>query len=174
MANSPKTQTSIIAGVIDADAGLLTLTFLGGGVFVVDVATLSPEIRHYATLHGLKAKLVDAAAIARNLDTGKSATVADKLEAVQEVFDRITSTNGSWNKVRGTGEGAATSNGLLLRALVALTGKQAATIKADLESSSDDEKKALRNMPKIAAKMAELRGLASDVDTDALAEKFGF
>ena len=62
--------------------GELTLTFADQTTSTLSTRDLSPEILSQALMHGLKQKLVDAAAIARNVDTGASATTADKKEAV--------------------------------------------------------------------------------------------
>jgi hypothetical protein len=90
------------------------------GVITVHVNKLHQDIINAAVLHGLKQKIVDAAAISRNPDTGRSATIQDKFDAMNEVFLRITDPlEPSWNKIdRDTGSGA--QGGLLIRALVRL------------------------------------------------------
>ena len=50
--------------------GELVLTFADQTTATLSTRDLSPEILSQALLHGLKQKLVDAAAIARNIDTG--------------------------------------------------------------------------------------------------------
>ena len=69
--------------------GELVLTFADKTAATLSTTELSTEILSQALLHGLKQKLVDAAAIARNVDTGASATVADKKEAVMEIHSRL-------------------------------------------------------------------------------------
>lgn len=172
MATINKTDTRTPTIAADIAGSVLTLTASNGTVLTVDTDNLSSDIRQAAMLHGLKQKLVDAAAISRNPDTGASATVQDKIDAVQEVYDRITATDGTWNKIRGDGTGG-NGSGLLVRALMAMFGKTKVEIEAHLDGCTEDERKALRNAPKVAAKMAELKAASSNIDTDALLAGFG-
>ena len=158
-------RPTISAEVVD---GLLVIEFSNGEQLEVAPAMLSDEIRNAAMLHGLKQKLVDAAAIARNTDTGLSASIDDKIAAVREVYARITSPNGTWNKVREAGAGSGGGNGLLLRALMQYTGKDKATVEAYLDEKTAEEKKALRTNGKIAAIIAELQRAKAGVDSDEL------
>lgn len=157
------TKTGITADIYGT---ILTLTFSDGNELIVDAANLSEDIRGAAIMHGLKQKLVDAAAIPRNTDTGRSATLADKYDAIKEVADRITSIGGTWNKVRGDGESAG--NGLLVRALMQMSGKSRSEMETKLEPMSKEQKAALRNNPKVAAIIAELKAAQSDIDSDEL------
>lgn len=144
---------------------VLTLSFSNGENLITRMSQLTPEITTMCMVHGLKQKLVDAAAISRNPDTGRSATVDDKYNAVREVYDRLLS--GQWNKVRG--EGTSTSGGLLFRALCQIyADKTPDAIKAFLDKKSPSEKAALRATPKIAAVIDTLRPIDDDVDTDAM------
>jgi hypothetical protein len=165
------TTTKIPAVTTDIFGTILTLNFANGKALEVDTLKLSADIVQQATLHGLKQKLVDAAAIGRNPDTGRSATIDDKYEAVLEVFERITTADGTWNKVR---EGGAATGGLLQRALIRITGKSKAEIEAYLSDKSKEEQAALRKNAKIAPVIAELQAEANkggdDVDSDALLE----
>lgn len=137
----------------------------GGGrhLFTLAVDMLTPEILRYAVLHGLKQKLVDAAAISRNPDTGRSASVDDKIAAVNEIFARLVA--GEWNKRR---EGGSGTGGLLFRALcIMYPDKPADAVREFLGKKSDAEKAALRRNPKVSAIMDTLRD-EGDVDSDAL------
>lgn len=170
MASESKKPAAVAA---DIDGSTLTLTFANGDILRVYADTLTQAMRDAAIMHGLKQKLVDAAAIARNPDTGASATIADKYNAVREIFDRITSPEGTWNKIRGDGTGSNTG-GLLLRAMAALTGRSLEETQGILDALSDDEVKALRASPKVQVKMADFRKpKATNVDVDALMSKFG-
>lgn len=144
----------------------LTLTFADGRVLALSLIELSPTIIAQATMHGLKQKLVDAAAISRNPDTGRAASLDDKYDAVAEVFHRLIA--GEWNKRR---EGTATG-GLLLRALCRLyparTHEQILTY---LAGKSEAEKAALRRNPKVAAIIDDIRaedGRDGGIDSDDL------
>lgn len=147
--------------------GTLHLAFSNGETIAIAPEELNSEIRNAALLHGLKQKLVDAAAISRNPDTGRSATADDKYNAVREVYDRLLS--GQWNK--GRGEGSGTKGGLLFRALCQLyEGKQTPeAIRAFLDKKSPAEKTALRNTAKIAAIIATFKEEPIDgIDADEL------
>ena len=117
----------------------LTLTFSNGEVLTVDATSLSPDIQTAACLHGLKQKLVDAAAIARNTDTGASATLEDKFNAVREVFERITAPDGTWNKQARAGGTSTGGSGLLLRALMELTGQSKLKVNPDALAKAEAE-----------------------------------
>lgn len=132
---------------------VLTLTFADGDQLILSPSMVAGEIQMHAMMHGFKQKLVDAAAIARNTDTGKAATLADKKAAVGEVYARLLA--GEWNKVR---EGGGNVGGLLLAALVRLyPGKPADDLKAWLDGKTDAEKAALRVSPKVAPIIAEIK-----------------
>lgn len=151
------------------EQGILVLAFSNGEKLEMNPTDLSGNIVAQALLHGLKQKLVDAAAISRNTETGRSATPQDKFEAVKEVYDRLLA--GEWNKRREGGTSVA--GGLLVQALVKLYAgrKTAEQIKEFLEGKTDAEKAALRKAPTVAAIIEELKAAkvkTDGVDTDAL------
>ena len=162
-------QKSAIAAKVEN--ATLILDFAHGAQLTINSTMLSDSIRQSAMLHGLKQKLVDAAAISRNTETGRPATIDDKYQAVKTVFDRITSPDGTWNAVREGGAGA--TGGLLLRALCKMyEGKKTKDELVEyLSTKSAEQKTALRKNPKIAAIIEELREASakdSDVDSDEL------
>jgi len=167
-------QNKKLATAVSAEiAGpILSLTFANGERLTVDSLSLSPEIQHAAMMHGLKQKLIDAAAIARDPDTGRTATITDKYNAVLDVYNRITLPEGStWNKARGNGEGGGNKGGLLLRAVMRLTSKSRADAMAWLEARSKDEVASLRKNPRIVEIIAQLQvetANTTGVDSDAL------
>lgn len=140
------------------EAGTLKLTFGGRADLTVelDAAGLSDTIRQQAIMHGLKQKLVDAAAISRNTDTGASATVQDKYDAVREVAERLMA--GEWNKRREAGAGSG-PGGLLKAALVRLYAGRMNEEQLDawLTAKTDKEKAALRKNPKVAEIIEAIR-----------------
>ena len=150
--------------------GSVRFTFSDGRNLVIQIGDLSPAIQEQALLHGLKQKMVDAAAISRNPDTGRSATIDDKYNAMKEVHDRLHS--GSWNKIRT--DGATTKGGLLFRALCLMyADKTPDAIKAFLDKKTPAEKTALRNTAKIAAIIATLKEDEADdgIDADSLLDE---
>ena len=154
------------------DDGALILEFRHGETLQLHPETLNPEIQRAAMLHGLKQKLVDAAAISRDTTTGRAATIVTKFEAVKEIFDRITGAGGgvpSWNKSRAGGVGG--QGGLLARAIARYKGVEVAAAKAYLDRLTDAQKQALRVDPRIATIINELRlesAKPAGIDTDAL------
>lgn len=166
-AQSTRTPT-IDATIVRNDEGQpceLRLVFANGELLSMGHGTFSAEMQMECLYHGLKQKLVDAAAISRNTDTGQSATVADKFEAVKEVYDRLLA--GEWNKRRGDGEG---SGSLLLRALLVLKPeKTREQLETYLSGLTKAQQAALRANPKVAAVIETLRTKpAAGVDTDAM------
>lgn len=159
-------RTPAIAAEIDPHQGLLNLSFANGRKLNLHVSELSADIREMALLHGLKQKLVDAAAISRNPETGRSATVDDKFQAVQSVFDRLLS--GLWNEPREGGGGGS----LLFKALCRMyADKEPATLREWLDKKTDAEKAALRKNPKIAAIILDIQAESAKtdgIDTNAL------
>lgn len=165
------TQKKDIEASVGND-GTLVLEFRHGEVLRLHPELLAPEIQRAALLHGLKQKLVDAAAISRDTATGRAATIITKFDAVKEVFDRITGAGGawpSWNKPRAGGAGG--QGGLLARAIARYKGVEVAAAKAYLDRLTDAQKQALRVDHRIATIINELRlesAKPAGIDTDAL------
>lgn len=165
------TNTPAIDATIAADHSALTLAFAHGESLTIRAVDLSPTIVAQAIMHGLKQKLVDAAALSRNTETGRAASVADKFEAVKEVYDRLLS--GEWNKRRDGGSAGGSAGGLLFRALCRMyDGKKTADdIRAFLDGKTDAEKAALRKNSKVAAIIEDIRAESAksgDVNADEL------
>ena len=155
-----------------AKGGVLTLVFSHGRELILDTAHLDAAVYNQALMHGLKQKLVDAAAISRNPNTGRTASIDDKFDAVREVYDRLLS--GQWNKGRdGT---ASPKGGLLFRALcIVYASKTAEQIRAIMATKTKEDLAALRKLPKIVAAIEELKAAdATDNDTDNTTATDGF
>lgn len=143
---TPKKVPAITATINEANDAL-TLDFANGKQIIIRTSHLNSAVIQYATMHGLKQKLVDAAAISCNPDTGRPATIDDKYEAVASVFDRLTA--GQWNKPRESG--AAVAGGLLFKALCRMySTKTPEFIREFLAKKTDVEKAALRKNPRVA------------------------
>lgn len=160
-----KRNATITAAI---DGNTLTLTFANGETLTMRADALNSDVQQYAMMHGLKQKLVDAAAISRNPETGRAATVEDKYQAVNVVYNRLLS--GQWNATR---EGGGNTGGLLAQALTRMYAgrKTAEDIKAFLAGKTDGEKTALRKNPRVAQIIEEIRaeqGKAASIDTDEL------
>ena len=171
-----------ITTTVNTDGGLtgnssLRIDVAGFDSLVVQLRDLSDAMVEQAALHGLKQKIVDAAALSRNPDTGRSATAADKYHAMREVLVRLLA--GEWNKTRLDGTGTGTG-GLLFAALCRLySAKTPEDIRAFLDGKTTAEQAALRKNPKIAAvietiKAERAKDAPDDTDTeDMLAELDG-
>lgn len=160
-----KRNATISATITD---GILMLAFANGQTLTLQADVLNTDIQQQAMLHGLKQKLVDAAAISRNPETGRAASVEDKYQAVKTVYERLLA--GAWNATR---EGGGATGGLLLQALIRMYAgrKTAEDIKAFLAEKSDAEKTALRKNPRVAQIIEDIRveqGKAANIDTDEL------
>ena len=163
--NHAKRNTAISATI---DGNTLTLTFANGETLLMRGDALNSDVQQYAMMHGLKQKLVDAAAISRNPETGRAASLEDKYQAVKAVYDRLLA--GQWNATR---EGGGNAGGLLAQALMRMYAgrKTAEDIKAFLADKTDAEKAALRKNPRVAAIIEEIRaeqGKVANIDTDEL------
>ena len=171
---SDSIQKKDIEATIEND-GSLVLAFRHGEMLRVHPETLNPEIQRAALLHGLKQKLVDAAAISRDTATGRAATIITKFDAVKEIFDRIThATAPSWNKPRAGGGGG--QGGLLARAIARYKSVPVEAAKAYLDRLTDAQKQALRVAPQIATIINELRlesAKPAGIDADALLDGLG-
>ena len=152
--NTTKKQSAIETSI---EGAVITFTFADGRELLVDSRALSESIQQAAMLHGLKQKLCDAAALSRDPATGRAATIDTKYDAVREVFDRITSADGEWNKKREAGAGG--SGGLLLAALVRMyAGRKAKEdLRAFLDGKTLSEQAALRKNPRVAEIVEEIK-----------------
>lgn len=150
----------------------MEVTFASGRTITIDASALSPSICHAAMMHGLKQKLGDGAAIGRDPVTGRTATAAEKEQAVREIYNRISDPDGSWNVVKdGTSTGGGSN--LLIRALMQLTGKMRSSIEIYLEGKSKEERAALKKNPRVAAIIVELQAASVDasIDTDGMLDE---
>lgn len=167
-----KRNAAVSATIVEGGettAGVLQLSFANGQIIQITTDALTPAIARAALLHGLKQKLVDAAAMSRNPETGRSATIEDKFAAVQAVYERLLA--GQWNAVRG--EGSATG-GMLLSALVRLYDgrKTPEQVREYLATLTDAQKTALRANSRVAPIIEQIRAERGQAtDTDALLDE---
>ncbi len=161
------TKKAVIETTIDLTLRTVAFECINGQRVVVAADSLAEGIQLHAMLHGIKQKLIDAAAISRNPETGRSATPDDKWNALREVFDRITGDAPTWNKVR---EGGGGSGGLLFAALCRLyPAKTPETLREFLAGKSPAEQAALRANPKISTIIDQIRAeRGAAVDSDEL------
>lgn len=159
---APKAVSCDIAGHV------LTFTFGDGITRELHALSLSDDIKTAAMLHGLKQKIVDAAAISRDPVTGKSATFSDKAVACMDIIARLES--GHWNKPAG--EPRDDTGGMFLRALMEVWGStDVAATKARMAGWGKDQIAAVKKNPRVTAIMARMAteaAKARGIDSDAL------
>jgi len=143
--------------------------FADGRMLTIGHGDLPQPILEYAIWHGLKQKIGDAAALSRNPDTGRSATLDDKYDAMLAVLEQLKA--GHWNKPR-EGSGGNTG-GLLAQAIANLRDKPVAVIREWLAGKSKEEQAALRANAKIAEEIARIQAsrVPDDIDSDALLDE---
>lgn len=132
--------------------GTLTIA-CAGQTITVRLGDFNDSIREAAMLHGFKQKIVDAAALSVNPDTGKSATAEDKLLAMRDVVTQLS--QGDWNR-RATGDGTG-NQGLLVAALIRVTGNDAATVEATVGAWDAATQAAMRASPQVAPVIATIK-----------------
>lgn len=171
--NDTKRIPAIEATINHENLSLL-LKFSNGSEVFIDAEGLSEEMRNAAMMHGLKQKLVDAAAISRDTETGRSATIEDKYNAVFEVAERLRA--GEWNKKAEGGGGGSTP--LLARAIAQIQNKPLDVVRTWLDSKTKEERAALKKNPRVAATILTLQAEAAAkkgnaADSDALLGELG-
>lgn len=152
---------------VDRIANDLVIEFAHGKRIELNPVDLIDGIREQAIYHGLKQKLVDAAAISRNPETGRSASIEDKYQAVRAVYDRLIS--GHWNAVRG--EGGTGTGGLLFAALCRMyAGRKTEEELREWLATKDKKAQAeLRKNPKVAAIIEQIKA-ERGADDDGVGE----
>lgn len=158
-------KTTALYNYISNDNGA-TFDMADGTTINVEWNDLSDDIKRQLMAHGLKQKVADAAAIPRDVDTGRSATNEDKIHAMRAVADRLVA--GEWSARAGDGTG--TTGGILLRALIELyPAKTREQLVAYVGKLDKKQQAALRANAKVAPIIERLRtAKATGVDTDAL------
>lgn len=149
---------------VERIANDLVIEFAHGKRIELNPFDLIDGIREQAIYHGLKQKLVDAAAISRNPETGRSASIEDKYQAVKTVYDRLLA--GHWNAVRG--EGGTGTGGLLFAALCRMyAGRKTEDELREWLATKDKKAQAeLRKNPKVATIIEQIKAERGADDDD--------
>lgn len=159
LATPTATQTKAIAVAIEGTTVIISPK--GGQPLRANSTMLSPDIISRLITHGLKQKLIDAAAIGRDEKTGRSATIGEKMAAIDSVWKMLL--DGEWSKKREAFDPLT----LLREALISM-GQTAVKVDAFLASKSETEKRTLCESKKVAAAIAALRKPASTELDDEL------
>ncbi len=147
---------------------VVTVTVTGFEPIIVPVNDLSDAIFRQAAVHGITQKLIDAAALSRDPETGKPATPADKYARVKAVADRLMA-GGPWNALKVAGP----KGGVLFAALVTMyAGKRSPEqVREWLDGKTKAEQHALRTNPQVADVVRKIEAeyaAKSGVDSDAM------
>lgn len=169
--NTKAKSNSVITHAVSPDNDEIAFDVLGVGVIRMDLTAIHGDIMKKAAIHGMIQRISDAAAISRDPETGESATAQDKFDAMQKLVAHYESGTSEWSRKPVAGEGK--SGGLLFKALCAMSAetKTAEEIKAWMSTKTKAQLNALRNTPKVAAVIAELRPVSIEVDADALMDE---
>lgn len=118
-------------------------------------ADMHGDVRSYATFHGMKQRIADAAALSRDVKTGKPATPAEKFAAMQRVMAYYASGASKWARTVEAGP----KGGFLFEALCSLYGHMRAPseIRAWLDNLSDKDQAALREDDQVAPVIARIK-----------------
>lgn len=134
---------------IAADGAVsVRLDFRNGETRVIN---LRPDMLAKYAAHGAEQKLGDEIAGLKSADGGE-ADIDDVVLTIDELIARLDA--GDWTTKRDTSGMSGTS--VLLRAIVAVTGKPVDSIKAYLAGKTQAQKMALRDSDKFAAAVAKI------------------
>lgn len=162
-------RTSIYEYTVSPNGDSATFAFANGDEIRVNRHDLPADVQLQAFWHGIKQKIADGAAIARDTETGRSASLDDKIYAMRQIARRLSI---SWNAISEGGAGNA--GGWLLKALCELyPAKTREQLQTYLAGKTDKEKAALRADAKIAPVIQRLKDTAGataskGIDTDSL------
>ena len=146
-----KQERKSIIGAERGD-GFITFNVLGAGQMQLMVGNLAEEIIREAVYHGLEQKVRDAGAMSRDTTTGRSATPAEKLEAMQRVVDNLH--NGLWNAKREATR--ALNRACLFAAVASVRGVAPEKVEAKFRGYEDKVLRSFLEIREIAAEYARL------------------
>ena len=136
----------------DRVGGLLVWTYSDGKKLEFD-PTKAGAVREDAEYNGWKQKIADAAAISRDSETGKPATVAAKREAMEAVVANLYA--GQWNATR---EGSERSSQLFDAVMAHYAGKKSAdAVRKYLKDMSKEQRDALAETDAIRKQIDKIR-----------------
>lgn len=167
-----------IKSEIDLENGSVVFEVFGQR-HVLQMNNLSPEVAQYAAYHGMKQKISDAAALSRNVETGASATPAEKARVIGEMV-RHFNEGGSWSTRASTGESTG-GGSIVLRALAAIQGVGVEEMGERIDRLAERKGTTRRALlmklakqPDVAAKVQELRPAPKGTpDADSLLDELG-
>lgn len=118
-------SNSVVTYVADEDM-VITFDVLGAGQVSFDPKAADVKMRQRAEVHGWIQRIVDAAAIGRDPQTGKSASAGRKLAAMKAVIDHYLSGTPVW-RLGGTVAGGGNVS-TLFRAIAEVLSIEASAV----------------------------------------------
>jgi hypothetical protein len=144
---------------LDFANGETRSVYIAGGELIADAITTADAVSAQrlqfivkAACHGMEQKLGDEMAYQPKKDETEP-TLEDKIEWVDELIGRLSSLE--WTVAREGGGGLAGA-GVLVQALVALSGKSKDEIRAFLKPLSKDERAAIKRAEPVKSKIQEI------------------
>lgn len=168
-----------IKTTIDTTTKTLTIDVSGVGQLQLAMSDVSYENQTYAMLHGLKQRIIDAAALSRDTATGASATPEDKFDAMKGLVDHYASGTVEWGMRATAGGGAGVASGIIIRALAAVKGwtvtqarERVDAKSAEMGLSSREYLAKLAKQPAMITAVAEIRAAESKApDADSMLDE---
>lgn len=152
--------------------GRVTVNVAGQLPLIVDPAAMSEANRTYAMLHGIKQRVIDAAALERDPATGLSATPEQKYMAMAAIVNHLNSGAEEWN-IRGQARGPRVDAEfeMLLEAISEVRQRDPAELRDWLKKKTATERLALAMHDSIKPTLDAIRELkAASVDEESLFE----
>ena len=162
-------KTPDISATVDEVKNILTIDVKGLGQLALSMDTMSESNRRYATLHGMKQRIIDAAA------KSKGATLQEKFDSMEVLVNHYMSGAQEWSIARASG-GTKSSGGIVLRALANVRGESPAQtliivdkICAKRSITRSQYYAKIKTDSSVAAEILRLESLvATDIDADDL------
>lgn len=88
---------AVVSATYDEDHRQLVFTVLGAGELTLRLDDVHDDVRLLATVKALTTRIVDAAAIPCNPETGKPATPTEKLTKMRTLVEHYSSGAATWN-----------------------------------------------------------------------------
>lgn len=161
-------RKSIISATWDQAAGVITFGVAGIGTMVLDL-TKALATSDQAMYHGYEQKVRDAAAIPRDVKTGRSALPQEKFDAMQRVVDALHA--GTWN-VKAS-QVVALNRAALFEAIAEVRNVEAQAVELKFRDRADEVLRAFLTHGDIAAAYAKRTARNSGQADSLLAELEG-
>lgn len=145
-------RKSIISTVVDPVAQRIVFTVEGAGSITLDVGALDNLTKDKGMFHGFEQKVRDAGAIPRDTKTGRSASPSEKLAAMRQVVENLTS--GVWN-VKGGGK-PSLNRAALFEAIAQVRGVEASVVEAKFRDRPNEVLQSFLTVAEIAAAYAAI------------------